>query len=141
MDVDFIGNSNNFHHLIKAGKFTKDELAFGMNLRSYKNTTQFNAQDAWRLPGPKCFSPRDQYTETKSFLDETNKSFANKFKDKHAEKNAGEIMHMVRSNDVYENIGWMTNLRGDRAARKPSVKSPAKKKNNWQQTYSEKNVS
>ena len=39
MDVDFIGNSNNFHHLIKAGKYTKDELAFGMNLRSYKNTT------------------------------------------------------------------------------------------------------
>ena len=31
--------SNDFHHLIKAGKFTKDELAFGMNLRSYKNTT------------------------------------------------------------------------------------------------------
>jgi len=59
MDVDFIGNSNNFHHLIKAGKYTKDELAFGMNLRSYKNTTQFNAQDAWRLPGPKAFSPRN----------------------------------------------------------------------------------
>mmetsp|Transcript_15944 Transcript_15944/g.21631 ORF Transcript_15944/g.21631 Transcript_15944/m.21631 type:complete len:266 (-) Transcript_15944:416-1213(-) len=43
LDVDFIGNSNEHHHLIKAGKFTKDELSFGMNLRSYKNTTQFNA--------------------------------------------------------------------------------------------------
>ena len=120
MDVDFIGNSNNFQHLIKAGKYTKDELAFGMNLRSYKNTTQFNAQDAWRLPGPKAFSPKNQYKGTNSFLEETNKGFSLKFKDKHAEKNAGEIMHMVRSNDVYENIGWMTNLRGDRAARKPS---------------------
>lgn len=133
MDVDFVGNSSNFHHLITAGKFTKDELSFGMNLRSYKNTTQFNAQDAWRLPGPKCFSPRDQYSQTKTALDETNKAFSSKFKDKHAEKNAGEIMHMVRSNDVYENIGWMTNLRGDRASRKPTsvAKSPKKNQNQY----------
>ena len=27
-------------------------------------------------------------------------------------------MHMVRRNDVYANIGWMTDLRGDRAERK-----------------------
>ena len=121
MDVDFIGNSNDFHHLIKAGKYTKDELAFGMNLRSYKNTTQYNANDAWRLPGPQAFSPRNQYEKTNAFLSETNKGFSGKFKDKHAEKNAGEIMHMVRSNDVYENIGWMTNLRGDRAQRKPNA--------------------
>lgn len=59
MDVDFIGNSNNFHHLIKAGKYTKDELSFGMNLRQYKNTTKFNATDAWRLPGPQAFSPKN----------------------------------------------------------------------------------
>ena len=58
LDIDFIGNSNDFSHLIKAGKYTKDELSFGMNLRNYKNTTQFNATDAWKLPGPKQFSPR-----------------------------------------------------------------------------------
>ena len=39
LDIDFAGNSNDFHHLIKAGHLTKDEVAFGMNLRSYKNTT------------------------------------------------------------------------------------------------------
>ena len=61
-----------------------------------------------------------QYTETNNFLAETNKGFSSKFKDKHAEKNVGEIMHMVRRNGVYANIGWMTDLRGDRAApRKP----------------------
>ena len=49
------------------------------------------------------------------FLGETNKGFTGKFLDKHPEKNAGEIMHMVRRNDVYANIGWMTDLRGDRA--------------------------
>jgi len=26
-------------------------------------------------------------------------------------------MHMVRRNDVYENMGWMTGLRGDRDER------------------------
>jgi hypothetical protein len=117
LDVDFIGNSNAHHHLIKAGKFTKDELTFGMNLRSYKNTTQFNAGEAWRLPGTKAFAPTKQYELTNSFLGGTNKGFSAKFKDKHAERNAGEIMHMVRRNDCYENIGWMTSLRGDRDER------------------------
>ena len=128
LDVDFIGNSNDYHHLIKAGKFTKDELTFGMNLRQYKNTTQFNATDAWRYPGPKNFTPSNQYMETNSFMKDTNQAFANKFKDKHAEKNAGEIMHMVRRNDVYENIGWMANLRGDRASRKPPKVQMLRKK-------------
>jgi len=61
LDIDIIGNTNDFHHLIKAGKFTKDELTFDMNLRSYKNTTQFNAQEPWKLPGTKVFSPKQQY--------------------------------------------------------------------------------
>lgn len=63
-------------------------------------------------------------------LAETNKGFARKFKDKHAEKNAGEIMHMARRNDVYENIAWMCNLRGDRGKKNPDFntsKSPLKK--------------
>ncbi len=114
LDIDFIGNSAEYSHLITAGKYTKDELTFGMNLRQYKNTTQFNAADPWRLPGPKAFSPSNQYVETNSFLQSTNKGFAAKFKDKHAEKNAGAIMHMGRNNDVYENVGWMCNRRGDR---------------------------
>ena len=98
-----------------------------MNLRSYKNTTQFNATDAWRLPGPKAFSPKQQYTATNSFLQETNQGFSAKFKDKHAERNAGEIMHMVRRNDVYANIGWMTGLRGDRDERRAMAAKAAKK--------------
>ena len=68
LDIDFIGNSADYSHLIKAGKYTKDELTFGMNLRQYKNTTQFNAADPWRLPGPKAFSPTNQYVETNSFI-------------------------------------------------------------------------
>ena len=58
-----------------------------------------------------------QYEVTNSFLSGTNKPFTSRFKDKHAERNAGEIMHMARRNDVYENIGWMTSLRGDRDER------------------------
>ena len=88
-----------------------------MNLRNYKNTTQFNATDAWNKTTLKQFNPTNQYQATNSFLGETNRGFKKEFKDKHAERNAGEIMHMVRKNDVYSNIGWMTNLRGDREAR------------------------
>ena len=58
LDIDLIGNSNNFHHLIKSGKLTKDELTFDMNLRQYKNTTKFNATDAWKLPGPREYAPK-----------------------------------------------------------------------------------
>lgn len=127
LDIDMIGNANNFSHLIKAGKYTKDELSFGMNLRSYKNTTQFVATDAWRLPGPKAFSPNEQYSETNSFVETTNIGFTKKFKDKMAEKNAGEIMHMARNNDVYENVGWMCNLRGDRDSKLPPFQHTDKK--------------
>lgn len=63
------------------------------------------------------FEPTSQYQSTNLALNETNKGFAAKFKDKHAEKNVGEIMHMVRRNDVYSNIGWQTSLRGDRDER------------------------
>ena len=59
-------------------------------------------------------------------MNRTNKPFSKKFKDKHAERNAGEIMHIVRRNDVYENIGWMTSLRGDRDER--NLKSDSAKK-------------
>ena len=79
LDIDFVGNSNNYHHWIRGGKLTKDEIGFGMNLRQYKNTTSFNATDAWRLPGPQAFSPKMQYTQTNTFLAETNRGFQGKF--------------------------------------------------------------
>lgn len=79
LDIDFVGNSNNYHHWIRGGRLTKDEIGFGMNLRQYKNTTSFNATDAWRLPGPQAFSPKMQYTQTNSFLAETNRGFQGKF--------------------------------------------------------------
>ena len=44
-----------------------------------------------------------------------------------AEKNAGEIMHMARNNDVYENVGWMCNLRGDRDSKLPPFQHSDKK--------------
>jgi len=66
------------------------------------------------VAGTKQFQPKNQYSETKALLADKYKFFDKTFKDKHAEKNAGEIMHLVRRNDVYENIGWMTGLRGDR---------------------------
>ena len=107
---------------------TKDELTFGMNLRSYKNTTQFNASQPWSTIGTKNFVPKNQYESHNTFLEGTNKPFAAKFQDKKAERNAGEIMHMVRRNDVYENIGWMTSLRGDRDERNAISNNNQKKR-------------
>ena len=37
-------------------------------------------------------------------------------------------MHMVRRNDVYSNIGWMTSLRGDRDERNHISNSNQKKR-------------
>ena len=101
-----------------------------MNLRQYKNTTKFNATDAWKYPGPKAFSPKMQYKETNNALQDKNQGFSAKFADKHHEKNAGEIMHMVRKNDVYSNIGWMTSLRGDRKMKAPPMTTAKKVKRN-----------
>ena len=43
------------------------------------------------------------------------------FKDKKSEKNAGEIMHMVRKNDQYSNMAWMCGLRGDRDTKSKQI--------------------
>ena len=88
-----------------------------MNLRSYKNTTSFNGQDPWLFPGPREFSPKNQFVNIKETLYNRTGEFKTLFKDKKAEKNAGEIMHMARRNDVYNNMAWMCGLRGDRDQR------------------------
>ena len=114
LDIEFIGNSANFQHLITNRRLKKEDLNFNLNLRNYKNTTTFNGQDPWLFPGPKEFSPKNQFVSLRETLNNRNNEFKTLFKDKKSEKNAGEIMHMVRRNDVYTNTAWMCGLRGDR---------------------------
>ena len=85
-----------------------------MNLRSYKNTTNFGADEPFKYPPPKAFSPKAQLKDLTEGMGNKNTEFKIKFKDKFGEKNANEIIHMARKNDVYSNTQWMCNLRGDR---------------------------
>jgi len=101
MDIDYIGNSAAFAHLMKNKNSSKDDISFNMNLRSYKNTTAYTAPDPWLYPAPRMFSPRNQFDSVKETLDNRNQDFKKGFKGKVTEKNAGEIMHMVRRNDQY----------------------------------------
>ena len=85
-----------------------------MKLRSYKNTTNFGADEPFKYPAPKAFSPKAQLKDLTDGMGNKNTEFKIKFKDKFGEKNANEIIHMARKNDVYNNTQWMCNLRGDR---------------------------
>ena len=68
-DIDFVGNSAAFHHIIKGRNASKEDLNFNMNLRCYKNSTRFNGSDPWQFPAPKAFAPTNQFTDTQVTLD------------------------------------------------------------------------
>ena len=85
-----------------------------MNLRNYKNTSNFGAEKPFKYPPPKEFSPTEQLKDLADGMKNRNAEYKGLFKDKFGEKNAGEIRHMARRNDVYGNSQWMCNLRGDR---------------------------
>ena len=57
-DIDYIGNTNDYNHLVKNLNLGKDELNFNMNLRSYKNSSNFGPERPWKYPAPKVFSPK-----------------------------------------------------------------------------------
>ena len=98
LDFDYAGDSAKFQHLIDKrpdglGQPNKVQLNFEMNLRNYKNTTEFNAARPFLFPGVKTFSPRRQWAERKKDNEQLNAEFKRKFNDKFAEKNANELMH------------------------------------------------
>ena len=57
-DIDFIGNTNDFNHLVRNLSLSKEEITFNMNLRSYKNASNYNPEKAFKYPPPKVFSPK-----------------------------------------------------------------------------------
>ena len=58
-DIDFVGNTSQYSHMIKNLNLNKDELNFNMNLRNYKNTSNFGADKPFKYPAQKAFSPKD----------------------------------------------------------------------------------
>ena len=111
--------------MIKNLALDRDQINFNMNLRNYKNTSNFGADKPFKYPPPKAFSPKDQLQHLTDGIKNRNTEFKNRFKDKLGEKNANEIMHMARRNDVYGNTQWMTNLRGDRDDKIPKANKEA----------------
>lgn len=63
IDFDYAGDSAQYQHLIEKRADTaafpnKSMLNFEMNLRTYKNITEYNASKPFSFPSVKQFSPR-----------------------------------------------------------------------------------
>ena len=96
LDFDYAGDSAKYAHLIEKredGRPDRGQLNFEMNLRQYKNTTEFNAFKPFLFPGVKSFSPRSQWMPRKQDAKLINEEYKRKFNDKFAQKNANELMH------------------------------------------------
>ena len=63
LDLDLTGNTAPYQHMLQNRKNSKGELQHMINLRQYKNTSNFHAEDPWQWPPPKSFSPKDQYLD------------------------------------------------------------------------------
>ena len=61
IDFEFCGNTAPMEHIIKQKNVRKEALTFDLNLRNYKNSTKFTAEEPFAYPGTKNFSPREQF--------------------------------------------------------------------------------
>ena len=68
VDIEYVGNSGQYAHLIGKNGVTKETLNYNMNLRSYKPTSQFVAEQPWQYPCTREFSPKAQYKDTNAVL-------------------------------------------------------------------------
>jgi hypothetical protein len=98
IDFDYAGDSAQFQHLInKRGDSTghpnKSQLGFEMNLRSYKNITEYNAFKPFSFPSKQQFSPRKQWSLAKKDVGLLNPEYKKKFNDKFKEANTNELLH------------------------------------------------
>ena len=85
LDFDYAGDSAKYQHLIEKradGRPDKGQLNFEMNLRAYKNTTEFKAFRPFLFPSTKAFSPRSQWHERTSDVKLLNEEYKRKFNDK-----------------------------------------------------------
>lgn len=138
LDFEYAGDSAAFEHLIGKrpdglGYPDKGQLNFEMNLRNYKNTTEFNAARPFLFPTVRQFSPRRQWAERKKDTSLLNAEFKRKFNDKFAERNANELLHQFDSAGVNSSAQWQCGLRNlkrvakDHGTRRASPSKDAKK--------------
>lgn len=74
-DLDFVGNTSDFSHMIKNMALDRDQINFNMNLRTYKNQTNFGAEKAFKYPPPKEFSPKAQLADLAAGMGNKNTEF------------------------------------------------------------------
>jgi hypothetical protein len=79
IDIDYAGDSSKFQHLIdkreEVGFPNKSMLNFEMNLRNYKNVTDYNAYKPFLFPAIRDFSPKKQWAEKKKDVQMLNPDF------------------------------------------------------------------
>lgn len=93
VDFDHVGDTSKFEHIIRNKSLHKDVIQFNMNLRKYKNSTNFESTQTWQFPALKQHSPKYQYLQVKDLMKNTNGT--SKFKPGVSEPNANEILHLL----------------------------------------------
>ena len=86
IDFNYAGDTAQVQHLLEKrpdgqGFASRAQLDYEMNLRNYKNTTEFNAQKPFLFPAVKAFSPAKQWLQRKADHKLINGEFTKKFND------------------------------------------------------------
>lgn len=108
IDFNYAGDSSKVQHLLERrpdgqGFAGKSQLDFELNLRNYKNTTEFMAPKPFLFPTVKTFSPAKQWAEAKKNRSMVNGEYKGKkvkYNDKFAEKNANELLHQFDKHGI-----------------------------------------
>ena len=109
-------------------------LNFEMNLRTYKNITEFNASKPFQFPSVRQFSPRKQWQSAKRDNSLLNAEFKKKFNDSFKEPNTNELLHQFDKRGINASSQWQCSLRElkrlprDHATNKSSSPNKDKKK-------------
>lgn len=98
IDFNYAGDSAVTQHLFERrpdgqGFANNTQLNFELNLRNYKNTTEWLAAKPFQFPAVRDFSPRKQWRERKMDHMLINAEYKKKFNDQFAVKNANELIH------------------------------------------------
>lgn len=119
VDFEYQGNSAGLLNEF-VSKHNKDQVNFELNLRQYKQTSEFKANEPFIYPAVRAFRPESCLNTYVQHVKGSNyDAKKNPFKDKFVEPNSGAILHTCESKSpaVYRNAEWMAELRGDRAER------------------------
>ena len=93
------------------GHPNKSQLGFEMNLRSYKNITEYNAFKPFSFPSKQQFSPRKQWSLAKRDVGLLNAEYRKKFNDKFKEANTNELLHQFDRHGINASAQWQCSLR------------------------------